>query len=168
MICDACNKNEATVRLIAIIDGEKTERHLCGECVEKQKQKMRAEGMQSMLSAIISGARRVGELQSSLRCEHCGMTFDEFKKSSRLGCAHCYQAFRPRLKPLLTRLHGRTAHEGRIPEHVDALIKKENQLEQLRREMEVAVACEDFEQAALLRDQLRAMSVTCEGGIENG
>ena len=31
MICDVCKKNEATVKLIEIIDGNKAERHLCAE-----------------------------------------------------------------------------------------------------------------------------------------
>ena len=167
MICDACNKNEATVKLIAIIDGVRTERHLCTACVEKHKRQMRAEGMQSMLSAIISGARRVGEQHSALKCDHCGITFDAFRKSSRLGCSHCYHAFRSRLKPLLARLHGRTVHEGRVPEHVSESVTAENRLERLRREMEVAVACEDFEHAAVLRDQLRSMTVAHDGGGED-
>lgn len=165
MICDACKKNEATVRMIAVIDGVKTERHLCGECVEKHKRQMRAEGMQSMLSAIISGARRAGTQHPGLHCSHCGLSYDEFRKTSRLGCAQCYQDFRTQLKPLLARIHGRTEHAGRMPEHVDETLKRDSRLEQLRREMEVAVACEDFEQAAILRDELRTLTSTCEGGV---
>lgn len=162
MICDACKKNEATVRLIAIIDGVKTERHLCAECVEKHKQQMRAEGMQSMLSAIISSARKTAGSSAGLRCSNCGLSFDEFRKTSRLGCAQCYKDFRVQLKPLLLRLHGRAQHEGRIPERVDEALKAQSRLDQLRREMEVAVACEDFEQAANLRDELRTLTGTME------
>lgn len=164
MICDACNKNEATVRLIAVIDGVKTERHLCGECVEKHKRQMRAEGMQNMLSAIIAGARSASVQQPGLKCSKCGLPYDAFRKTSRLGCAQCYEDFRTQLKPLLTRIHGRTDHMGRMPEHVDETLKHNSRLEKLRREMEVAVACEDFEQAAVLRDELRAMNTACEGG----
>lgn len=163
MICDACNKNEATVRLVAIVDGVKTERHLCTECVEKQKQQMRADGMQSMLSAIISRARR-GIDHSSLRCPSCGTTYETFRKKSRLGCAQCYRTFRIQLKPLLVRLHGRSEHEGRMPERVEEPLKIKNRLERLQREMQVAVACEDFEQAAHLRDELRAITASAPGG----
>lgn len=164
MICDACKQNEATVKLIAIINGEKTERHLCAECMEKQKRQMRASGMQSMLSAIIASARKAGAGHETLRCANCGLSFDEFRKTSRLGCAHCYQDFRTQLKPLLLRLHGRTQHEGRMPENVDTTLKTSTRLEQLRREMEIAVACEDFEQAAALRDELRGLATATEGG----
>lgn len=167
MICDACNKNEATVRLVAVIDGVKTERHLCTDCVEKQKQRMRAEGMQSMLSAIISGARRASSQRSNLRCSYCGLSYDEFRKTSRLGCAQCYQDFRTQLKPVLQRLHGATQHVGRVPEQVDEALKRSNQIDRLRREMEIAVACEDFENAAQIRDELRQMTAA-EEGCPNG
>ena len=163
MICDACKKNEATVKLIAIIDGAKTERHLCTECVEKQKRQMREEGMQSMLSAIISGQRR-STTTTGLRCSNCGLSYDEFRKTSRLGCAQCYADFRTQLRPLLLRLHGRTQHAGRMPERVDAQLKRDSRLEQLRRDMEIAIACEDFEQAASLRDELRSLTTAAEGG----
>lgn len=164
MMCEACNSREATVKLIAIINGVKTERHLCSGCMEKQKQQVRAEGMQSMLSAIISSARKAEGKNPELRCSSCGLSYDEFRRTSHLGCANCYNDFRPQLKALLTRLHGRTQHEGRIPELVDESLKAESRLDQLRREMEIAVACEEFEQAAELRDELRAMTASPEGG----
>lgn len=166
MICDACKKNEATVKLVAIIDGTKTERHLCAECMEKQKSRVRAEGMQSMLSAIIAGARRTGMVHSGLRCSNCGLSFDEFRKTSRLGCAQCYTDFRTQLHPLLTRLHGRVQHAGRIPERVDVKLKMDGRLEQLRRELEIAIACEEFEQAAQLRDEMRTLAAA--EGVSDG
>lgn len=165
MMCDACKKNEATVNLIVITGDEKTERHLCAECLEKQKKQARVIGMQSMLSAIISSARRSEGQHSSLRCSACGTTFEEFRRTSRLGCAHCYEEFRVQLKPLLLKLHGRAKHEGRIPERVDAQLKAQSRLEKLRRDMEIAVASENFEEAAVLRDALRQL--TAEGSNAN-
>lgn len=164
-MCDVCGKHEATVKLIAIVNGVKTERHLCPDCVEKHKKQVRAEGMQSMLSAIISGARRTGIQQSRLRCSNCGLSYDEFRKTSRLGCAQCYSDFRLQLRPLLLRLHGRTRHAGRMPERVDTRLKTNSRLEQLRRDLEIAVACEEFEQAAVLRDELRAMKTGEGSGV---
>ena len=161
MTCDACQKNEATVKLVAIIDGVKTERHLCASCMEKQKRQLRSEGMQSMLSAIISSARKTAN-QPSLRCSNCGLSYDEFRKTSRLGCAQCYDDFKVQLKPLLHRLHGSTQHVGRVPELVDEELKTSTKLDQLRREMEIAIACEDFEQAAILRDALRGLTAETE------
>lgn len=158
MICDICGKNEAQVKLIAVIDGMRTERNLCMRCMEQQKQQLRSDGMQSMLSAIIARTRRDESGFGNVRCSHCGLSLEAFRKSSRLGCAQCYTDFKVQLRPLLQRLHGATRHTGRIPAMVDEETRITSELEQIRREMEVAVACEEFEQAAILRDKLRTMS----------
>ncbi len=167
MLCDECKKNPATVRLVAIIDGTKTERNLCAQCMAKQKLQMRAEGVQSMLSAIWSGVHKSTAKHPGLRCPRCGLEYDEFIKTSRFGCAECYQAFRIQIRPMLLRLHGRMQHVGRLPEHVEDTAKARTRMEQLRREMDLAVACEDFEQAAALRDEMRALTAAtvCDGGI---
>lgn len=167
MLCDDCKKNEATVRLVAIVDGNKTERHLCPACMQKQKMQMRAEGVQSMLSAIWSGANKTTVRHPGLKCSRCGLRYDEFVKTSRLGCAQCYEDFRAQLRPLLIRLHGRGQHAGRVPERADDMLRAGSRMEQLRREMDIAIACEDFEQAALLRDELRALTAVCKGDVRN-
>lgn len=163
MLCDDCGKNQATVRLVAVIDGNKTERHLCPACMQKHKLQMRAEGVQSMLSAIWSGVNRTIVKHPGLACPCCGLAYDEFVKTSRLGCAQCYEAFRAQLRPMLVRLHGRGQHAGRVPERADDSHKAGSRMEQLRREMDVAIACEDFEQAAVLRDELRALAAAWKG-----
>ncbi len=167
MLCDDCRKNPATVRLIAIVDGNKTERNLCAACVARQKLQLRTDSSQSMLSAIISGANRMTMKYPGLRCSACGMEYDDFLKTSRLGCAQCYQDFKAQLRPLLIRLHGRAQHAGRVPEHVNDSLKVLSRMEHLRREMDLAVACEDFEHAAVLRDEMRELASACNGGIEN-
>ncbi|MDR0897884.1 MAG: UvrB/UvrC motif-containing protein [Oscillospiraceae bacterium] len=164
MMCDACNQNPATVRVVAFINGRRTERSLCTACMEKQKLQLRAEGMQSMLSAIWNSVQTAREKHPDLVCPECGLAYDEFLKTNRLGCAACYQAFRAQLTPLLKRQHGSTQHAGHVPERVEETIKAKTRAEQLRREMAFAVACEDFEQAAVLRDALRALAMAEEGG----
>ncbi len=166
MLCDECKRNQATVHLVAIIDGSKTERNLCGQCMSRQKLQMRAEGVQSMLSAIWNGVHRTNPKFPGLTCPSCGMAYDEFSKTSRLGCAHCYSEFHSQLKPLLLRLHGRAQHIGRVPESAGAGVRVKTRVEQLRREMDLAVACEDFEQAAVIRDELRGLTLAQSDGGE--
>ncbi len=168
MFCDECKKNQATVRLVAIVDGKRTERNLCAACMAQKKLNLRADGVQSMLSAIWNSASRATARHPGLRCSRCGLEYDDFLKTSRLGCAQCYADFRAQLKPLLVRLNGRAKHAGRVPERADESIKAQSRMEQLRREMEFAVVCEDFEQAALLRDELRTLAAAYKGGEING
>ena len=37
MLCNECEKNNATVHITKILNGVKTESHLCEECAKKQQ-----------------------------------------------------------------------------------------------------------------------------------
>ena len=84
-------------------------------------------------------------------------------KTGTLGCAGCYQAFRQELTPLITRMQGRTQHAGRRPPVSEEEQARQTLMEDLRARMEAAVAEENFEEAARLRDELRAMTPAREG-----
>ena len=165
MLCDLCKKNTATVRVIAMVDGMKIEKSLCAQCVAQQRQQMRTEGVQSILSAILGEASRARQQHPCLSCSACGMEYDEFLKTNRLGCPTCYRDFSEQLAGLLPRLHGHTKHVGRAPKHAGDVPVLPSQAERLRRQLEVAIAMEEFEQAAQLRDELRALTVWAPGGV---
>ncbi len=95
-------------------------------------------------------------------CAFCGLTLEEFRKSGRLGCSHCYVTFETNLKTLLRRLHGGTQHVGKVylpPDPTRA--EQQERLAGLRRKLDRAVEAEDFERAAQIRDLIR----TLEGAI---
>lgn len=164
MLCDMCKKNEATVRLIAMVDGTKMERNLCTACVAKQRMQLRTEGVQSIISAILEGASRARQRHPDLRCSACGTEYEDFAKTNRLGCSQCYKDFAVAMKPLLSRLHGHAEHVGRTPEHMGTNISAASHMEKLRRQLEMAIAMEEFEQAAELRDTLRELGDVRGGG----
>lgn len=153
MLCEDCGKNNADIVLTTVIDGESTTRHLCRECVKKYK----TGDIQSLLAAILSSmAAKTAE--KDIACPTCGTTFSEFRRTGMLGCCACYQAFRGELEPLMTRLQGRAQHAGRRPPVSEEEQARRDKMEALRARMEAAVAVEDFETAAVYRDQLRAVS----------
>lgn len=90
------------------------------------------------------------------------MTLSEFTRTGHLGCPKCYEAFREQLQPMLLQIHGRVQHAGRQPLSTAEEQRKRSATELLQRQMEQAVALEDFETAAKLRDQIRALSVSGE------
>ena len=118
--------------------------------------------MQALLGAILSTI--AGKLQEAdeetpdIVCPKCGETYAEFQKTGMLGCAECYQAFRKELAPVITRVQGRTQHAGRRPPVSEEEQARQTRMEELRSLMEAAVAEENFEEAARLRDELRAMT----------
>jgi len=157
MLCEMCHQQPATVHLTTIVGGEKTEQHLCAACCQKHKQAMTMAGMSTLLLNLLSASK--GEAQDEGKaCPHCGQTYAAFRKSSLLGCAKCYETFRGEVMPMLERVHGKTRHVGRVPENkAREQDHQANRLAILRRDMERAVADEDFELAAQLRDEIRAM-----------
>lgn len=95
----------------------------------------------------------------TLPCPACGLSFEEFKNSLKLGCAECYQAFAENIENYLKTLQSSTRHEGKIPKRSGILLQQKREIERLRDELKRAVEAENFEEAARLRDQIKTLEV---------
>lgn len=153
MLCEDCGKNQAEVLMTTVVGGQSATKHLCRECLKKYQ----AGDLQAVLAAVLSTMTEKHQAPD-IACPVCGETYAEFQKSGMLGCAQCYQAFRQQLTPLIARVQGRAQHAGRRPPVSEEEQARLTQMEALRRQMEQAVAEENFEEAARLRDELRAMT----------
>ena len=165
VLCEECKTNEASYTISVMVGGEITTRHLCGDCMAKMYMDNASGNIKSLLSTILSaitGDTALGSAEKDVICPRCGMTLSEFTRTGHLGCPKCYEAFREQLQPMLLQIHGRVQHAGRQPLSTAEEQRKRSATEQLQRQMEQAVALEDFETAAKLRDQIRALSVSGE------
>lgn len=169
MMCDECRQNPATVHLTRVINGKKSERHLCGNCARELGEfEFVIEpkfSIPNLLAGLMSGAQGFTPMQvpASVRCDLCGLTDSEFLRTGRLGCSQCYEVFEANLDPLVRRIHGATAHAGRVPRrHKRQTTPRE--LNKLRTELRACIEREDFEQAARIRDQIREMEQQPERG----
>lgn len=165
MLCEECGKNPATVSITVTTGSGTNTRRLCPECMKKMELSLVKGDIQSFLSSVLSvlSTEKKSEKQAIV-CSSCGLSFSEFEHTGRLGCAQCYRDFAQQLKPSLQKIHGRTQHAGRkpkafVPDPQDELNQR---MSELRRQMEEAVAAENFEEAARLRDELRALTETPE------
>jgi protein arginine kinase activator len=95
------------------------------------------------------------------KCPMCGISFSEFRKGGRLGCAYDYVAFEEDLTPLLLNIHGAEVHAGKTPKNLSGSPQRQLRLKQLRDEMQQAIAREQYEEAGKLRDRIAAI----ESGI---
>lgn len=154
--CDRCDQ-QATVHLIEIKAGQKVEKHLCERHAVEEgvAVKMDPAPLNDLLEKfVLKHAGAVSE-PAELACEYCGTTYDEFRRTGLLGCPECYQTFETALSPLLERAHeGASRHIGKVPSRAGIDELRQQRLRQLRRELEEAVAAEQYERAARLRDQL--------------
>jgi protein arginine kinase activator len=161
--CDHCGKNAAVVHLTQVVKNEMTTSHLCEVCAaEKGLQANMPPGNLPLADflAKLGGNEppSYGALDEGLVCSFCKLSARDFKEVGRLGCPHCYSTFETHLRGLLRRVHGSTQHVGKVYLPPDPTItEREKRLEGLRRKLERAVETEDFERAAELRDQIRAL-----------
>ena len=156
--CDKCDK-PATVHLTEIKNGEKIEKHLCEDCASAEGITIKANmvPISQLLEEFVLQSGESEEI-AELRCEVCGMTFAEFRQQGLLGCPNDYDAFERALDPLLSRTQeGATRHIGKVPSRAGNDQKKQNALLKLRADLKSAIAIEDYEKAAALRDKIKEL-----------
>lgn len=131
---------------------------------------------------------------SPAACNACGRTFAQFRSTGVLGCPQCYAVFENQLGPLLSRAHeGGTHHVGKSPKSMSGNAQDvksnaearegssaaaslsarvqaeaeetERRLGRLRASLKEAVANEQYEKAAKIRDELHRLQ---SGGAVKG
>lgn len=170
MMCEDCGVRAATFHLMTIINGEKVERNLCSVCMAKHQKQipgMDFSNLAGILNSILEN--KVGQDKNEvdpevaqITCEQCGMTYGDFQKCGMLGCANCYKAFRTPMSALLQRIHGNTQHAGRIPDGVHSGVSIRINIDRLKQKLKTAIADEEYEQAAKIRDAIRALNIQLE------
>lgn len=171
MMCEDCGIRPAKFHLMTIINGDRVERNLCPTCMAKHQKKIPGidfSNLAGILNSILenktgtSEQARLDAEYEGLVCEQCGMTYGEFQKCGMLGCAACYQAFKTPMTALLQRVHGNTQHAGRVPGGVHSGTSIRMNIDRLRQKLQKAIEDEEYEQAAKLRDTIRALTAQLE------
>jgi protein arginine kinase activator len=159
MLCSICKEREARVFLTQIVADKVQKVDLCEECA-KQKGLDDAAGFSPADVLLGLGAAEIEQYAggAELKCSKCGFTQADFKKSGRLGCAECYGTFAEGLEGLLKTMHKGTRHVGKIPQSQQQSRDLAERLKVLRKKLDKAVADEDFEQAASLRDEIKQVT----------
>lgn len=164
MICQECGMKPASLHFTKIINGEKTEFHLCESCAREKGELIPGTPNGFSIHNLLSGllnfeapSTGTGSKPQTLRCEECGLTYSQFSKLGRFGCSSCYNYFSDRLDPLFKRVHGNTTHAGKVPKRSGGLIQYKRDIDQLKKEMTGKIEKEEFEQAAKIRDRIREL-----------
>ena len=163
MQCESCKKHEAAVDLTIVSGDAKRSLHLCPRCARRESGAPPKAPAKAVTKINVVLGHLAVESQEA-ECPECGLTYERFRKTGRLGCPACYAAFGAPMRRLLRRIHGADSHVGREARPPEAPAADtggdsdrgdSDQLEQLRRELEQAVAEEAYEKAAELRDRIR-------------
>src|SRR5438045_7502930 len=157
MLADSCKQNVATVHLTQMVEGKTREVDLCESCSEEKGVDRPTAFSLADLVLGLGAAQETAQAAagSDLKCPACGFTQADFKKSGRLGCAECYTTFAEGLEGLLKSMHKGIKHVGKVPQQLQQHKDYVEKLNRLQKELEKAIHDEDFEQAAVLRDEIR-------------
>lgn len=164
MNCEQCQQKPATVHLIQVINGKKVETHLCEECAAKKGAYIfdpdNKFSIPNLLGSIFGTNYSMHDMQSMAgleRCPNCGISFNDIKKTGKLGCSECYQVYGQQLEPTFRRIHGNTQHLGKIPNRGGGKVLLKKQIELLKTKLQEAVGREEYEKAAEIRDSIKDM-----------
>ena len=167
MLCQACGKKTATTHIKTIVNGKLTEYHLCPDCSKQKGYNNLFSGWSMDLGNLLGGFWGNAQGGSQVtRCPTCGASFEEITRTGKIGCAGCYKTFRSQLSPLIQRIHGTTRHKGKVPGGSALRITtgghqmmpvQESPLEEKKRLLKQAIEKQDFETAAVLRDEIKEM-----------
>lgn len=173
MQCEICHKNEATIHIQEIINGQKKALHICTECASKKNKTNQVfNGLNlaeilynissQMSEAVSSQANILGDQDGTspvITCGSCGWDTLKFRETGRLGCGECYNVFKNILSRALKNMHKGTLHVGKqpnMPKH-DKTGKSIIEIMNLQKKLEECVLREEYEKAAEIRDKLNSL-----------
>lgn len=192
MLCQKCKKNQATVYYKQNINGSVTQIALCQDCAKElgtfDDGGFFTAGALNLLGNLLGG-RAVRDMRAQTPvmqkvCPLCGSTLRDIQTTGKVQCAKCYEVFADELAPIIANIHGSVVHNGRSPkrhgepekneqpdvkaaESVDntekaAEIPADPKIAELKAKLSDAVKNEEYENAAKLRDEIRALEKESE------
>ncbi len=160
MQCQICKQKTATIHLTEIVNGERSERHLCQSCAKDEGLSLKNQvSLNELLSTLLTSQQQQEALEDEqLSCPACGITLAEFKNKGLLGCPNDYEVFKDILEPLMARAHnGNITHQGKVPKDVSGVLQNQSKIRKLQRQLDTAVSHENYEKAAQIRDQIKKL-----------
>lgn len=160
MLCNVCKQNEAKVHYSQLVGDKMQKIDLCEAC---SKEKGVTDPTTFSLAEMLFGTPEAKETEetvetaSDVRCPACGFSQTDLKKTARMGCPECYTTFGEPLSRLLKSMHRGTRHVGKAPRKLAAVRDTSLRLKHLQDELDKAVASENFERAAVLRDEIKGL-----------
>ncbi len=127
---------------------------MCSDCPNAKKLDVGANF--GLLSQILGVLTPVTMPAHSQRCQACGLTWADFQKTQLFGCPACYENHAANLAQLLPRLQPGTEHSGKIPAGFQNVHARE-MIEVAKAKLPQAIAEENYELAAKLRDEIKAL-----------
>ena len=159
MKCSNCGKNNANISYKQNINGEVTNLNLCESCAKKLGI---FNSFDDIFTPMVLDWGYV--LPEEIKCKNCGYTLSKYKSTGLFGCPSCYDTFKKEVDSILLKIQGKnrnieSKNDRAIVKNVKEKIKskKKNELEELKDELQKLIKEEKFEDAAIVRDKIKAI-----------
>jgi len=167
--CSECKKPVSYI-YTEIIGEALTRTGMCADCPELQR---RLHGTAQQTDRKFQGEKKTG-----LACGNCGTTLESLRVGLPIGCSVCYEVFDDVLiSEMLTseKIPPRiTTSKKSIPIHIGRAPGESKEMNPslrllaLNEALNETLKREDYEQAALLRDQIKALTENPEKNPDEG
>lgn len=173
MICEHCQQREASITITKVQSGEKLEHHYCEQCApqfhpfsftEKEEPISLHQLLSGWFNMAHSKSSQVAPNKKAISCPNCSLTYHQFLKQGKFGCADCYEAFAEYLPQILQRIQAGTRHVDEQQKSEQE--KQREKLKQLKEQLKQMIEQERFEDAITYRDQIRALEEKLDSGGE--
>lgn len=175
MMCKRCGKKQATMYYKQTLNGKTKEYALCDDCAEELKNNGEldikipsffGESENHFFGDFFGLGGLLGNLEPEIsakpkrekkKCSLCANTFDDLVNNGKVGCSKCYETFSEELKRTIENIHGNEKHIGRVPKKFKKEKSVKDKINDLRIELKNAIKKQEFEQAAVLRDEIKKL-----------
>ena len=186
MKCSVCKNDNAIIHIREYTDSGIRKINLCLECALKRGFNASLENIDNMLSKIIrnifnepdktrNGRKSARNIQKediiSLVCPSCGTTVQDFTNTLELGCPVCYSVFDRIIDLILFNHNNSLNYLGKLPDEIKIVNIQKDRLRKLKKELIEHVNNENFNKAALVRDEISKLKKNIRKGsrqIANG
>ena len=140
MLCEICKRQMASMtrRLDRGYGEEKLA--ICYECANKMDNEPSSKGYADFFW---------GREEKITKCVVCGTSLSEIKRTRYVGCSECYKIFAKEIDELISLIHGRNEHVGRMPLSVSNRIDEAPTASSV---MKSALEISDYDKAVIARN----------------
>ncbi len=98
------------------------------------------------------------------KCPTCHMTMKDIAYKGKFGCAQCYTTFKEDIVDIVRRVQGgQFEHVGKTPVSSQHKLALKKQIEAKNKYLQELIEQQAFEEAAVVRDEIKALQEESEG-----
>ncbi len=169
MICDICKKNQADISVEQVVDKKVKHLFLCRECAKKMGFEMFSENIDISITNLFNKYSKYGTEKppteyNHIACPYCGRKLSDLKDSKKIGCPNCFLYFKSEILTALKKVKTDIRYTGKVQSSENKEFALQLSIAELKQRLQRALETEEYEQAAMLRDELKALEK--KNGIE--